>query len=160
MIKQRSWGDCGVATLLNAVCSKGNEYFSWPGGYERMVELLNGRSTGLTIQEICAAVFELGYVPMYVPLEGFVLASGIANAYTHDSAVMLNYTICLKEMPAIFQVKTKSGLLHFVYFDGFQIWDPAHNVIEEKKFSDYEDIIDVVYLLPMDKPFDERGLSK
>lgn len=147
MIKQRSWGDCGVVALLNAIQDNGISYYNRPGGYEDMVSNLNGRDCGITIQEVCAVLFQHGFLPVHLPLDGFGVASGIHDAAT-CKVKHLKDTF-FKDWPkAIYQVKSRSGLLHFVYFDGDLIWDGAPNAPVYPEFSDYEDIIDVVYVLP------------
>ncbi|MBK5417713.1 hypothetical protein [Pseudomonas sp. TH31] len=145
MIKQRSWGDCGVVTLINALNDNGMTFFNGPLGYEQMVALLNDRDSGLTIQEVSAVLFFTGFHPTYLPLEGFQAASGIKNAYVIGNSA-LQYG--LKGEKAIFQVKTKSGLLHLVYFDGSFIWDPSVNAPEHPGFEDYEAIVDAVFFKP------------
>ena len=152
MHKQRSWGDCGITSLLNAVSDNGVTYFNGPGGYERMLELMNGRDKGLTIQEISGALFFLGFCPIYLPLEGFKSESGVTGAYTHDSVSLRLQSPTMNGLPAIYQVKTKSGLLHFIYFDGSFIWDSSPNSPECPGFNDYQSIVDVVYILPANKP--------
>lgn len=147
MNKQRSWGDCGVVALLNALQDNGVTFYNGPGGYENMVSHLNDRDCGITIQEVCAALFQHGFLPVHLPLDGFGVASGIHDAATCKFEFLKD--TFFKEWPkAIYQVKSKSGVLHFVYFDGDYIWDGAPNSPVYPKFSDYESIIDVVYILP------------
>lgn len=148
MQKQRSWGDCGVATLLNAVADNGFTYFNGPGGYERLVELFEGRNSGITIQEVSATLFFCGFTPLYLPLNGFRTESGITNAHVICTDI-IDYA--MKGEKAVFQVKTKSGLLHLVYFDGRNVWDPSPNSCESPKLSDYECIVDAVFFKPSKK---------
>ncbi|WP_145128065.1 hypothetical protein [Pseudomonas sp. URMO17WK12:I11] len=147
MQKQRSWGDCGVVALLNALQDNGVNFYQGPGGYENLVSQLNGRDCGITIQEVCAALFQHGFLPVHLPLDGFGVASGIGDAAT-CKVKHLEDTFFRDWPKAIYQVKSKSGLLHFVYFDGDLIWDGAPSAPVYPEFSDYESIIDVVYVLP------------
>ncbi len=142
MIKQRSWGDCGIATLINAVSDNRFTYFNGPGGYERLVELFEGRNSGITIQEVSATLFFCGFTPLYLPLSGFRTESGISNAHVIHTEIM---DYAMKGEKAVLQVKTKSGLLHLVYFDGRNIWDPSPNSGEHPVLSDYESIVDAVF---------------
>lgn len=146
MIKQRSWGDCGVVALLNAFQDCDIKKYSGPGGYEAMVSNLNGRDYGITIQELSSIILEHGLIPVHIPLEGFAKESGIANAKT--STIDPKDGLFENWSKAIYQVKTKSGLLHFVYFDGHNIWDGSQHSPVYPKFSDYESIIDAVFLIP------------
>lgn len=146
MIKQRSWGDCGVVALLNALQDNGVTFYNGPGGYESMVSNLNGRDYGITIQEVSSVILELGLVPVHIPLDGFAKESGIANAKA--STIDPKDGLFKNWSKAIYQVKTKSGLLHFVYFDGYRIWDGSQNSPVYPKFSDYESVIDAVFILP------------
>ena len=146
MIKQRSWGDCGVATLLNAIGDNGIDYYRTALGYECMVASLNGRDCGITMQEICSVLYDHGFLPVHIPLEGFVSASGIAKAKT--SSIDIKAGLYNQWPKAIYQVKTKSGVMHFIYFDGCMIWDSSPGSPSKPRFSDYESIIDVVYILP------------
>lgn len=146
MQKQRSWGDCGVVALLNAIQDNGISYYNRPGGYEEMVSNLNNRDCGITIQEVCSILYEHGFLPVHIPLKGFASASGIENAKT--SSVDPKDGLFGQWSKAIYQVKTKSGLLHFIYFDGSLIWDGSTGSPVYPKFSDYETIVDVVYILP------------
>lgn len=146
MFKQRSWGDCGVVALLNAIQDNGISFYNRPGGYEDMVSSLNNRDCGITIQEICSILYEHGFLPVHIPLEGFAAASGIANA--KSSSVDVKEGLFGQWSKAIYQVKTKSGTLHFIYFDGYLIWDGATNSSVYPRFSDYESVIDAVYILP------------
>lgn len=147
MNKQRSWGDCGVVALLNAFQDNGITFYNGPHGYECMVANLNGRDHGVSIQEVCAVVFGHGFLPVHLPLDGFAAASGIKDAATCRFEFLKD--TFFKEWPkAIYQVKSKSGVLHFVYFDGCSIWDGALNAPVYPEFSDYDSIVDVVYLLP------------
>lgn len=146
MFKQRSWGDCGVVALLNAIQENGISFYNRPGGYEEMILNLNGRDCGITIQEICSILYEHGFLPVHIPLEGFASASGIKNA--KSSRLDMKAGLFNQWAKAIYQVKTKSGTLHFIYFDGYMIWDGATNSPVHPKFSDYESVIDAVYILP------------
>lgn len=146
MIKQRSWGDCGVVALLNAIQDNGISFYSRPGGYEEMILNLNGRDCGITIQEICSILYEHGFLPIHIPLEGFASASGIENA--KSSSIDMKEGLFNQWAKAIYQVRTKSGTLHFVYFDGCLIWDGATNSPAYPRLSDYESVIDAVYILP------------
>ena len=146
MIKQRSWGDCGVATLLNAIGDNGIDYYRTALGYECMVASLNGRDCGITMQEICSVLYDHGFLPVHIPLEGFVSASGIAKAKT--SSIDIKAGLYNQWPKAIYQVKTKSGVMHYIYFDGSMIWDSSPGSPSRPRFSDYESIIDVVYILP------------
>lgn len=146
MFKQRSWGDCGVVALLNSIQDNGISFYSRPGGYEEMILNLNGRDCGITIQEICSILYEHGFLPVHIPLEGFASASGIANA--KSSLIDMKEGLFRQWSKAIYQVKTKSGTLHFIYFDGCMIWDGATNSPVHPRFSDYESVIDAVYILP------------
>ena len=92
-------------------------------------------------------VFGHGFLPVHLPLDGFAAASGIKDAATCRFEFLKD--TFFKEWPkAIYQVKSKSGVLHFVYFDGCSIWDGALNAPVYPEFSDYDSIVDVVYLLP------------
>lgn len=146
MVKQRSWGDCGVATLLNAIGDNGIDYYRTALGYECMVASLNGRDCGITMQEICSVLYDHGFLPVHIPLEGFVSASGIAKAKT--SSIDIKAGLYNQWPKAIYQVKTKSGVMHFIYFDGCMIWDSSPGSPSKPRFSDYESVIDVVYILP------------
>lgn len=151
MIKQRSWGDCGVATLLNALNDNGVSDFSGPDGYDKMVALL-GRDSGITIQEVCAVLYSNGLVPVYLPLNGFAVESGIRSAFTIDQSTLnpgIDHPKC------IVQVKTKSGLLHMLYCDGDSAWDPAVNAREPEYLGDYEAIVDAVFILPVEQEASE-----
>lgn len=146
MFKQRSWGDCGVVALLNAIQDNGISFYSRPGGYEEMILNLNGRDCGITIQEICSILYEHGFLPVHIPLEGFASASGIQNA--KSSSIDMDKGLFNQWTTAIYQVRTKSGLLHFIYFDGCMIWDGSTNSPVHPKFSDYDSVVDAVYILP------------
>lgn len=146
MFKQRSWGDCGVVALLNAIQDNGISFYSRPGGYEDMVSNLNNRDCGITIQEICSILYEHGFLPVHLPLEGFASACGIENA--KSSFVDIDAGLFNQWNKAIYQVRTKSGTLHFIYCDGSLIWDGATNSPAYPRLSDYESVIDAVYILP------------
>lgn len=146
MFKQRSWGDCGVVALLNAIQDNGISFYSRPGGYEEMILNLNGRDCGITIQEICSILYEHGFLPVHIPLEGFASASGIESA--KSSSIDMERGLFNQWDKAIYQVRTKSGTLHFIYCDGSLIWDGATNSPAYPKLSDYESVIDAVYILP------------
>lgn len=146
MFKQRSWGDCGVVALLNSIQDNGISFYSRPGGYEEMILNLNGRDCGITIQEICSILYEHGFLPVHIPLEGFASASGIANA--KSSFIDIKEGLFRQWSKAIYQVRTKSGSLHFIYFDGCMIWDGSTNSPVHPKFGDYESVVDAVYILP------------
>lgn len=152
MIKQRSWGDCGVATLLNALIDNGVSEFSGPDGYDKMVDLL-GRDSGITIQEVCAVLYTNGLVPVYLPLDGFAAESGIHSAFTIDQSTL---TPGIDQPKCIVQVKTKSGLLHMLYCDGEHALDPAVNVSEPQYLGDYESIVDAVFILPVEQDQSEN----
>lgn len=143
MQKQRSWGDCGIATLLNAVADNGFTYFNGPGGYERLVDLFEGRNSGITIQEVSATLFFCGFIPLYLPLNGFRNESGITDAHVINTDIM---DAAMKGKKAVFQVKTKSGLLHLIYFDGKNIHDPSPSAPDNPDFSNYKSVIDGVFL--------------
>jgi len=146
MIKQRSWGDCGIAAFMNALFDDGQHYHIRPGGYEEIVDLF-GRDHGITIQELCAALFEYNFLPVHLPLEGFADASGIQGAKCL-SAEYLCHSYLGQYHKAIYQVKTKSGVLHYIYHDGCMIWDSLPNSPAYPNWDDYEAVVDVVYLLP------------
>lgn len=155
MNKQRTYGDCGVATLLNALRDNGETYFEGPGGYERLIDAI-GRQNGLSIQEIQAFLFmHSNKLPVYIPFEGFKKASGIADAFTSGAHNPHEFNTDISSQKAILQVMTKSGILHFVYYDGDFVWDPSQSARDYPDFSDYEYIVDAVLLL--DRP---RSLVK
>lgn len=158
MIKQRSWGDCGVVALLNAFQNNGISFYNRPGGYEDMVSTLNGRDHGITIQEVCAVLFEHGFLPVHLPLDGFAVASGIENVKSCRLKTV-NDSFMSDWPKAIYQVKTLSGMLHYIYFDGSLIWDGAVNSPIYPSFSDYASVVDVVYLLP-NTPFSKYSPSE
>lgn len=141
MIKQRSWGDCGVAALANSI-------ILFPS-YEAALEMLGGRDCGITMQEICSAIFEKGdSIPLYLPLDGFGAEANISNARTSDFEEILRKSKAHNEnRRAILQVKTKHGMLHFIYFDGKNIHDPSPSAPETPDFSNYESVIDGVFLI-------------
>ncbi|MFJ2712965.1 hypothetical protein ACIOZM_19020 [Pseudomonas sp. NPDC087346] len=138
MIKQKSWGDCGVAVLANAMCDT----------YENTLKRLNGRDTGLTMQEMCAAILgKFNSIPIYVPLIGFNLESGIHDACTLTFDAAHKNIMSVQGRRAIYQVKTKSGMLHFIYFDGQKLFDPSTRAPENPVFSDYVYVVDAIFLL-------------
>ncbi|MGR6496926.1 hypothetical protein IYR97_07965 [Pseudomonas fulva] len=141
MIKQRSWGDCGVAALANSI--------RFSPSYEVALEMLGGRDCGITMQEICSAIYEKrDAIPLYLPLDGFGAEANISNAKTSDFKGILRKSIIHGEdRRAILQVKTKSGMLHFIYFDGKKIHDPSPSAPDKLDFSNYESVIDGVFLL-------------
>lgn len=144
MIKQKTAGDCGVAALANAITMHNN--ITEPSlrlfeiEYEA-IEAKFGRNSGITMQEVCSVIFDNGYLPVYVPLEGFHRESGInGNAYQDAEEILT------RGHPAILQVKTNSGLLHFVYFDGEKVHDPANSVVGTRQRSDYV-LVDAVLII-------------
>jgi len=122
MIKQRSWGDCGIAALSNALAMQvtptGPSARIFQDIYDYVLETI-GRDSGVTIQEICSVLHARGYLPVYIPFEGFQDVSGI-NGPEFRKVQELSELF----HPAIVQVKTSSGSLHFVYFDGHVVHDP------------------------------------
>ncbi len=146
MIKQRSWGDCGIAVLMNAFIDNGKDRFTKPGAYEELLYSL-GRDNGITMQELCAQLFDHGFLPVYLPLDGFGEASGIKDVRTLSAGLVRDVYI-KRFQKAIYQVKMKSGLLHFVYFDGEMIWDSLKDSPVHPTFDDYEAIVDMVFLFP------------
>jgi hypothetical protein len=144
MIKQKTAGDCGVAALANAITMHHNTNEPSPRLFENEYETIErklGRNSGITIQEVCSVIFDNGYLPVYVPFLGFHLESGVhGNAY-QDAEEVLE-----RGQPAILQVKTGSGLLHFVYFDGKVIHDPSVNVEGVKGVADYT-LVDAVLIV-------------
>lgn len=141
MIKQRSWGDCGVAALANSI--------RFSPSYEAALEMLGGRDCGITMQEICSAIYDKGNaLPLYLPLDGFGAEANISNARTSDFKETLGkFKAHNGNKRAILQVKTKSGMLHFIYFDGENIHDPSPSAPPSPDFSNYESVIDGVFLL-------------
>lgn len=119
--------------------------------YEEASALLIGRSSGITIQELCAAIFERRCaLPMYVPLEGFSSASGISNAMTLTREyVSKRISTGSENRSAIFQVKTRSGTLHFIYYSGVKIFDPSPDSPENPEFTDYDCLVDGIFLFDL-----------
>lgn len=140
MIKQRSWGDCGVAALANSI-----RFFP---SYEEALEMLGGRDCGITMQELCSAIYERGHaIPMYLPLAGFGSEANISNAKTSSLEEILRKSkVYSDNRRAILQVKTKSGILHFIYYDGKSIYDPSPSAPDNPDLSYYESVIDGVFL--------------
>lgn len=135
MIKQRSSTDCGIATLANALSIT----------YEQALQLYNRNSPtdnpGVTMQETCAALYKAGYNPIYIPLSGFPRASGMPESITIPT-----HTIIQSKKPAILQVTTISGLIHQVYFDGKDIYDPSPRYPSPLSISDYPSVVDCVFV--------------
>ncbi|MDD2005069.1 hypothetical protein [Pseudomonas putida] len=158
MIKQRSWGDCGIATLANAAADNGVEYFKAPFGYELMSELFEGRKSGMTIQEVSSVLYFLGFRPMYLPFEGFRAASGIKESFVTDDEA--RGCLVKRGEKAILQVKTESGMLHLVYFDGRTVWDPSPSSDAlVQKLEDYEAIVDGVFFKPRCRTLRDRVIE-
>ncbi len=158
MIKQRSWCDCGIATLANAAADNGVEYFKAPFGYELMAEHFSERNRGMSIQEVSSFLYSLGFRPMYLSFDGFKDASGIKESFVIDNEAR----DCLFERgeKAILQVKTKSGMLHLVYFDGRTVWDPSPNSDAlVQKLEDYEAIVDGVFFKARSRTLKDRVIE-
>ncbi len=129
MVKQRLSTDCGIATLANALQIS----------YEQAQEAYgNNRDPGVSIQETCAVLHELGYLPVYLPLSGFEQLSGIRNAKTASPKAL--------NAPAILQV-VSNGILHQVFFDGKQIIDPSPKAPGPRSLGDYQAVVDCVFVL-------------
>ena len=131
MIKQRTPFDCGIATLANALSVS----------YERSIELYghDKQLNGVTIQQTASILFSLGYAPVYTTFPGFVKASGIVMSTANPEILeTLGH-------PAILQVLTASGVLHQVFFDGKNIYDPSPSVVGHRSVSEYE-CVDAVIL--------------
>jgi len=128
-VKQRLATDCGIATLANAV---GITYEQAHAAYG------DNRAPGVCIQETCAVLLELGYLPVYVPLPGFVKASGLSTAKTAAFSVL--------KSPAILQVLS-NGVIHQVFFDGKQVIDPSPKAPESNSIFVYQSVIDAVFVI-------------
>ncbi|MEJ3588781.1 MULTISPECIES: hypothetical protein [Pseudomonas] len=143
MIKQRSWGDCGVAALAGALTMQINPHGASPEMFDDIydyVEEALGRNNGLTIQEVCSVLHDRGYLPVYIPFAAFHEVSELnGKAYQKTSKLSDLFH------PAIVQVKTASGMLHFVYFDGNVVHDPSAAVLNPMKLSDYT-LVDAVFI--------------
>lgn len=128
-VEQRKATDCGIATLANAI---GITYEQAQQAYGTQ------RDPGVSIQETCAVLHELGYLPVYLPLTGFEQLSGIRNAKTASPKAM--------NAPAIVQV-ISNGVLHQVFFDGKQIIDPSPKAPNPRRLEDYSAVVDCVFVL-------------
>lgn len=129
MVKQRLSTDCGIATLANALSIS---YEQAEAAYGKQ------RDPGVSIQETCAVLHELGYLPVYLPLSGFEQLSGIRNAKTITPTAL--------QAPAILQV-VSNGVLHQVFFDGKQIIDPSPKAPNPRRLEDYSAVVDCVFVL-------------
>lgn len=128
-VEQRKATDCGIATLANALQIS----------YEQAQEAYgNNRDPGVSIQETCAVLHELGYLPVYLPLTGFEQLSGIRNAKTASPAAL--------NAPAIVQV-VSNGILHQVFFDGKAVIDPSPKAPNPACLEDYSAVVDCVFVL-------------
>lgn len=132
MIKQRTPFDCGIATLANTLGIT----------YEQSLDLYgqDKQRNGVTVQHTASILFGLGYAPVYTAFPGFVKASGISmSTASPDILESLGH-------PAILQVLTQSGLVHQVFFDGKNIFDPAPSVYGPRSVSEYE-CVDAVFVI-------------
>ena len=128
-VEQRKATDCGIATLANALQIS----------YEQAQQAYgHDRAPGVSIQETCAVLHELGYLPVYLPLTGFEQLSGIRNAKTASPKAL--------QAPAILQV-VSNGVLHQVFFDGKQIIDPSPKAPGPRSLGDYQAVVDCVFVL-------------
>jgi hypothetical protein len=128
-IEQRLATDCGIATLANAVNIT----------YEQAHAIYGAdRAPGVSIQETCAALYELGYIPVYIPLTGFAQLSGISGAKTQNPEIL--------KSPAILQVLS-NNVLHQVFFDGKSIIDPSPKCPNPTQIGDYECVVDAVFVI-------------
>lgn len=128
-VEQRLSTDCGIATLANALQIT----------YEQAQQAYGAnRDPGVSIQETCAVLHELGYLPVYLPLTGFEQLSGIRNAKTASPKSL--------QAPAIVQV-VSNGVLHQVFFDGKQIIDPSPKATNPRRIEDYSAVVDCVFVL-------------
>lgn len=155
MIKQKTAGDCGVAALANAITMHYNTNEPSPRLFEIEYEAIErklGRNSGITIQEVCAVIFDNGYLPVYVPFLGFHRESGV-----HGTAYQEAGEVLTRGQTAILQVKTASGLLHFVYFDGKVIHDPSVSVEGVKCVDDYT-LVDAVLIFDKSIKYYRGGL--
>lgn len=128
-VEQRKATDCGIATLANALQIT---YEQAEAAYGKQ------RDPGVSIQETCAVLHELGYLPVYLPLTGFEQLSGIRNAKTITPTAL--------QAPAILQV-VSNGVLHQVFFDGKQIIDPSPKAPNPRQLEDYSAVVDCVFVL-------------
>lgn len=129
MVKQRLATDCGIATLANALSIS----------YEQAQQAYGAnRDPGVSIQETCAVLHELGYLPVYLPLSGFEQLSGIRNAKTASPKAL--------QAPAIVQV-VSNGVLHQVFFDGKHVIDPSPKAPNPRQLEDYSAVVDCVFVL-------------
>nr|WP_322941803.1 hypothetical protein [Pseudomonas sp. s4] len=128
-VEQRKATDCGIATLANALQIS---YEQAESAYGKQ------RDPGVSIQETCAVLHELGYLPVYLPLSGFEQLSGIRNAKTITPSAL--------NAPAIVQV-VSNGVLHQVFFDGKQVIDPSPKSPGPRSLGDYQAVVDCVFVL-------------
>ena len=129
VVKQRLATDCGIATLANALEIT----------YEQAQQAYGqDRAPGVSIQETCAVLHELGYLPVYLPLTGFEQLSGIRNAKTASPKAL--------QAPAIVQV-ISNGVLHQVFFDGKHVIDPSPKAPGPRRLEDYSAVVDCVFVL-------------
>lgn len=157
MIKQRSWGDCGLAAVTNALTMQANPYNPSQLMFDQMYDALEktvGRNEGLTMQEVCSILHESGFLPVYIPFRAFQEVSGLNGGAFQDERE-------LSELfhPAIVQVKTASDVLHFVYFDGHAVHDPSIYVPKPVKLSDYT-LVDAVFIYDKSYAWETRVAAR
>lgn len=135
-IRQKTATDCGIATLANALNIS----------YEKALQSYSPAhaKTGVTIQETCAVLHAHGYLPIYLPMPGFRTISNIPNCQTATPFELKNTP--LHQAPAILQVLS-NGVVHQVFFDGKHIIDPSPSASNPRQLSDYEALIDLVFVL-------------
>lgn len=117
MIAQRTYYDCGICSLAMAMNTS----------YEAIIDSWTNDVNGLgvTAQETVAYLYLNGYLPVLIQTSEALSELDDTSRLRYLPTQKMLVEILLGQH-AILTVTTASGQLHAVYYNGTEVFDPAH----------------------------------
>ncbi|QTP59549.1 hypothetical protein HNO53_12980 [Billgrantia antri] len=138
LVPQQTDFDCGVAALATALRKPYDEILAALGTQARQI--------GVTANETVLYLWSIGHKPTYMMTKEAVQACDpYADQRVNISHEDITQLLCTTKQRAILTVRTPSGCLHAVYFDGNGVLCPKRGVMGQGYFKEYT-VLEVVLL--------------